>query len=119
MKKEKLLKCNLCNFETQSKQGMKTHKTKKHKEVVSHCSFCDIDFTSNRDFHVHMSSVHSGMSPLNSNYFYPFCCCKEIILHEQWPSLKTKNNTTNSAIPQDNVGLHGRVWQKINNNDPA
>ena len=26
-----------CNFKTQSKQGIKSHKTKKHKEITSHC----------------------------------------------------------------------------------
>ena len=44
--KQKLFTCNLCNFSTQSKQGMKSHKTKKHKEVMAHCGFCDLDFTS-------------------------------------------------------------------------
>ena len=70
--KEEILTCNLCSFKTQSKQGMKSHKTKKHKEVVSHCGFCDLDFTCHRDFHVHMNSEHSGISsPIINRNFPP------------------------------------------------
>ena len=69
--KEELNTCNLCDFKTNSKQGLKSHKTKKHKEITSHCGFCNLDFTSNREFHVHMSSFHSGMSPISTHNFPP------------------------------------------------
>ena len=69
--KEELNTCNLCDFKTNSKQGLKSHKTKKHKEIIGHCGFCNLDFKSNREFHVHMSSFHSGISPISNHNFPP------------------------------------------------
>ena len=60
---ENKFKCNECNFRTSSDQGLKSHITKKHKELNRKeenlkfprpCDFCDEEFKNKREMNKHM-----------------------------------------------------------------
>ena len=63
---EHKFKCNECDFRTVSEQGLKSHMTRKHKEVRKEenlkfprtCDFCEEEFKNKREMNKHMR-MHS------------------------------------------------------------
>ena len=57
--KEIIISCDVCNFETKSKAGLKIHKTRIHKNDVNKCTSCDFVATNNVDIKEHDETQHN------------------------------------------------------------
>ena len=57
--KEIIISCDVCNFETKSKAGLKIHKTRIHKNDLNKCTSCDFVATNNVDIKEHDETQHN------------------------------------------------------------
>ena len=58
--KDKIFKCEICEFKSGSKTLMNRHKESIHKETRYQCEHCDHNATSKTNLKEHMESIHEG-----------------------------------------------------------
>ena len=57
--KETIFSCDICNYKTKSRSGLKTHKTRIHKIDANKCSFCDFEGKTKSKLEDHLATNHT------------------------------------------------------------
>ena len=66
--------CDLCNFKTKSKSGLKTHKTRIHGTFRNNCASCDYVANNKTDLDNHFVSKHEVEQQVRKRTFEYFTC---------------------------------------------
>ena len=68
--------CDLCNFKTKSKSGLKTHKTKIHGTFSINCASCDYIANDKTELENHFVKKHEVGQQVRKRTFEYFTCKK-------------------------------------------
>ena len=73
---QEAVSCDLCNFKTKSKSGLKTHKTRIHGTINNNCASCDYVANDKTDLNNHFDSKHKVDQHVRKRTFEHFTCKK-------------------------------------------
>ena len=55
---EEVWSCDICDYKAKTNSGLKTHKTRIHKDKAFHCDDCDFASKTRRELELHLEAIH-------------------------------------------------------------